>query len=42
MGYTLRPVEARPNQRAKNGSGIIGEGAASPLTTSSEAAGAAM
>ena len=34
MGLTLRPVEARPNRRAENGSGVIGKGAASPLATS--------
>ena len=36
MGLTLRPVEARPNRKAENGSGVIGKGArgsvaASPL-----------
>ena len=34
MGLTLRPVEARPNRKAENGSGVIWEGgsvAASPL-----------
>jgi len=29
MGLTLRPVEARPNRKAENGSGVIGKGAAS-------------
>jgi len=36
MGQTLRPVEARPNRRAENRSGVIAEGAASPLATSYE------
>jgi len=27
MGLTLRPVEARPNRKAENGSGVIGKGA---------------
>jgi len=26
MGLTLRPVEARPNRKAENGSGVIGKG----------------
>jgi len=25
MGLTLRPVEARPNRKAENGSGVIGQ-----------------
>ena len=29
MGLTLRPVEARPNRKAENGSGVIGKGSAS-------------
>ena len=29
MGQTIRPVEARPNGRAENRSGVIAEGAAS-------------
>jgi len=33
MGLTLRPVEARPNRRAENGSGVIGIRAASTLAT---------
>jgi len=31
MGLTLRTVEARPNRKAENGSGVIGKGAASLL-----------
>ena len=26
MGLTLRPIEARPNRKAENGSGVIGKG----------------
>jgi len=29
MGLTLRPVKARPNRKAENGSGVIGKVAAS-------------
>ena len=29
IGLTLTPVEARPNRKAENGSGVIGKGAAS-------------
>jgi len=29
IDLTLRPIEARPNQKAENGSGVIGKGAAS-------------
>ena len=29
MGLTLRPVEATPNRKAENGSGVIGKVAAS-------------
>jgi len=31
MGLTLRPVEARLNRKAENGSGVIEKGAASPI-----------
>jgi len=38
----MRPVEARPNRRAENGSRMIAEGAASPEATSYEVSVGAM
>ena len=38
--YALRPVEARPNRKAENGSGVIGKGAASQPVPSRRSRGA--
>jgi len=40
MGLTLKPVEARPNRKAENGSGVIGKWVASQRVLSKRSRGA--